>query len=486
MIDRINELIATYDPRVVSQKIKSQHKDVYQWILANTPSDKDYKSFKERVYCALNQGEDIRCEYDKEKKFVSLSKGYGFCGSLKSCECHKSHLQTYQKDRDTDAMAKNREATWMKKYGVKNPMLVKSIAADVHKKRVKTSNSKVMLSHGYNSVVNRVQDVVTPNFTETEYNGCGYRNRYGWTCTKCNHIFEDHIDSGKYPRCEKCYPKTVSKGEKQIAEFIKSLGIDIQENVHHYDINRELDIFIPSHNLGIEFNGVYWHSDIHKSKNYHLEKSKKFSEKNIRVIHIWSDEWESKREIVENRLRSILKAQSEIRYARKCTLKEIEHNQYKEFCNRTHLRGWAPAAHKYGLFYSGELVAVMSFSASRYTKTGYELVRYCSLGNVVGGAGKLFSYFIKHQNPDLIITYADRSWNTGNLYLKLGFSATGCTNPGYWYVNRNVRYHRSSFQKNKLVREGYDSTLTEQEIMKSRGFTVVYDCGHFKYIWKKP
>ena len=37
-------------------------------------------------------------------------------------------------------------------------------------------------------------------------------------------------------------------------------------------IAKELDIFIPEHNLAIEINGIYRHSDKFKDEKYHINK----------------------------------------------------------------------------------------------------------------------------------------------------------------------------------------------------------------------
>lgn len=55
--------------------------------------------------------------------------------------------------------------------------------------------------------------------------------------------------------------------------------------------NQELDIYIPSINLAIEYNGNYWHSFEHNNDiSYHLHKSLKCREKGIRLIHIYEFE----------------------------------------------------------------------------------------------------------------------------------------------------------------------------------------------------
>jgi hypothetical protein len=149
------------------------------------------------------------------------------------------------------------------------------------------------------------------------------------------------------------------------------------------------------------------------------------------------------------------------------------------------LQGYASASFKFGLFHNAILVAVMSFSKSRYTSDEFELIRYCSIGTIVGGAGKLFSFFIKTHNPSKIISYANRCWSDGGLYKTLGFVNTTKDdyNTGYWYIRKYIRYHRSTFTKKRLVNAGYDASLTEGEIMKEAGYLKIYDCGNYRFEW---
>ena len=63
----------------------------------------------------------------------------------------------------------------------------------------------------------------------------------------------------------------------------------------------ELDIYIQNNNLAIEFDGLFWHSsESGKSSSYHLEKYTKCKEKNIKLIHIFEDEWDFKSDIVKS------------------------------------------------------------------------------------------------------------------------------------------------------------------------------------------
>lgn len=62
---------------------------------------------------------------------------------------------------------------------------------------------------------------------------------------------------------------------------------------------------------------------------------------------------------------------------------------------------------------------------------------------VIGGASKLFSYFIKNYSPSSIISYCNLSKMSGNVYEKLGFNLKEISNPNYVWVKGNsilIRY----------------------------------------------
>ena len=71
----------------------------------------------------------------------------------------------------------------------------------------------------------------------------------------------------------------------------------------------------------------------------------------------------------------------------------------------------------WGLYYNNELVSMMTFGNPRYTKkVQYELIRYCSSRTIVGGANKLFNYFIQNYQPQSIVSYCDTSKFEGAVY----------------------------------------------------------------------
>jgi hypothetical protein len=151
------------------------------------------------------------------------------------------------------------------------------------------------------------------------------------------------VDDGKIPRCLKCYPyetgKQISKAETEILEWLTVLNInDVIINDRTILKGKELDIYIPSHSLAIEFNGLYWHSELNgKDKNYHLNKTIKCKEQDIQLIHIFEDEWLDKQDIIKNIIKIKLRLIEEKVYGRKCVIKELESNKYVKSCTNKNI-----------------------------------------------------------------------------------------------------------------------------------------------------
>lgn len=218
-------------------------------------------------------------------------------------------------------------------------------------------------------------------------------------------------------------------------------------------------------------------------------KTAKCFDLGIKVLHIFEDEWEFKKDIVKDIiLRKLTKTKTI--YARKCTINEIPNNIYREFINVNHIQGYAPSFIKFGLYHNNELVSVMSFSKQRLclglkaSPNEYELLRYASkLGTtVVGGFTKLLKHFIKKYSPKKIISYCDNRLFDGKVYEKSGFKLYNISKPNYFYVIGKHRKNRFNFRKNILISQGFDKNKTEHEIMLERGIYRIYDCGCKCYV----
>lgn len=296
--------------------------------------------------------------------------------------------------------------------------------------------------------------------------------------------------------CPVCRPNYDFSGpEKILKDFFDSYGI-------HYIINDrktiaplELDFYFPDNKFAIEFNGIFFHSEESgKDKNYHKNKSELCDARGIQLIHIWENDWINNRELILDMLRIKFGIFSKKIMARKCTVSAVSPDDYRKFISQYHLQGYVPASYRYGLYYNGELVSVMSFGKLRkvlgsVNKTGiYELYRYCVKSGYIisGGASKLFKYAVNDM-PGVkgIMTYAKRDWSTGNLYKKLGFNFIGYTEPNYiWVDSHGNCVSRYASRKDKIVKTPAEKLMTETAIMESRGYYKCYDSGNLKFVWE--
>ena len=361
--------------------------------------------------------------------------------------------------------------------------------------RRKKSNKAVQTA--YESIVsgNRLNGEVTPLFSEQTYMGSDYQYSYPFQCNKCGNKFSDHLYSGHIPRCLNCYPhhKFESVGQCEMVQFIINLGIVPSIDNRQILNGKEIDIYIDDRQFGIEFNGVYWHSEIsgNKDKKYHVGKTEECLKRGVKLLHVLDQEWKEKRPIIESILRSQFNVGITTIFARKCVIKSVNNTECQSFLSENHIQGNDKSSIRLGLYHENDLVSVMTFCRSRYDKSvEYEMSRFCTKLNyrVLGGASKLFSHFIKTLDPKSIVSYSDRRFFSGKTYTMLGMKKVKDTPPSYFYTkNGSIVGTRLTFQKHKLskILSTFDNTKSEWENMKANGFDRIWDCGHAKYIWEK-
>jgi hypothetical protein len=314
---------------------------------------------------------------------------------------------------------------------------------------------------------------------------------YSTSVFKCvsGHDFEIKTDNyhtrnkAGVPLCTICNPigNSSSIKEKELCDYVSSVYSG--EVIQSYRDGLEIDIYLPELKIGFEFNGLYWHSEEYKNKNYHLNKTNHFKERGIRIIHIWEDDWILKRDIIESQISNLVGLVKNRVYARKCEVVILDN--CSDFLNVNHVQGKDRSVVKMGLLYNSELVSVMTFNKLEGRKKlpngEWNLSRFCNLLNhsVVGGSSKLLSHFIKYNEVSRVVSYADADWSVGNLYLILGFLNILESKPDYKYVVCGVRRHKQNYKKKNLGIQG--QSITEKQHMASLGYYRIWDCGKIKF-----
>jgi hypothetical protein len=163
----------------------------------------------------------------------------------------------------------------------------------------------------------------------------------------------------------------------------------------------------------------------------------------------------------------------------------------RSFLNNSHIQGYVSSSLKIGLFFENELVSLMTFDhfegRKKMNEDEWNLSRFCNkIGvNVIGGASKLLSYFKKIKEPVRIISFADKSWSTGELYYKLDFYLKSTSYPNYSYFIDKQRVNKQRYKKSKLIKMGFDEKKSESKIMEDDfGSYKIFDCGQLKFEWK--
>lgn len=302
--------------------------------------------------------------------------------------------------------------------------------------------------------------------------------------------------------CRKCASGR-SGPEKDLSAFLTDLGVSHELRDRTVLRPKELDLVIPGNNLAIEYCGLYWHRSENPSDSqlsdagikparYHLDKLDACEKAGYRLLTIFEDEWLERRAVVENLLkRTLLPDRLVTVGARKCEVKELSAETARQFYDAHHLAGFVGAKQHLGLEFSGELLAVGSFTAKRVIFGGegasgeFELVRFAQKSGMLvhGALNKLVTAFSSaNQEARTLISYVDRRWFTGASYFRAGFGLDKVTPPGYWYVLGQTRSSRFAFARHNLEKKlrNYDPALSEKENMLANGYSIIYDCGTLK------
>ena len=329
-------------------------------------------------------------------------------------------------------------------------------------------------------------------FTKTRNEETKKNIEYSFECNKCGNIFKHNIHATN-PRCHRCYPPNTSIQEKEIVNFIQGIyKEEVDENNRSAISPYEIDILLKD--IAIEYNGAYWHSEEggNKDRNYHINKYNRIKDVGFTPIFIFEDEWLYKQDIVKSIIKNKLGVIDNKIYARKCFIQEVSNKEVKDFYENNHIQGHIPSSVNLALFHNSDIVSALSFSKPRFSKGyDYEITRFANLLNtsVIGGFSRLFKYFINNFNFKKIITYSDKRFFTGDIYLNNGFLQLDDTQPNYFYFHKRslVRQSRVKFQKHKLknLLEGFDNDLTEHENMYNNNYLKIWDCGNYKFEFTK-
>lgn len=296
-----------------------------------------------------------------------------------------------------------------------------------------------------------------------------------------------YSNNGQVRPCKYC--TSTSSGEQEVCDFVeKEYAGSIIRNDRSVLNGQELDIYLPKKNIAVEYNGLYYHDDLHGEKDrwYHHNKWKRCQEQGIQLITIWEDDWLNRRSVVESMLLHKLGMNTKKVYARKTTHCEIDAQKARNFMDKYHIQGFTPGSLYYGL--EDENGVLCALSIWRKNKSTLYLDRYATSMNVVGGMGKLLArgrYYAEQNGFTEIVTFASHEVSDGGLYEKLGFEAEKQIKPDYCYVYKKRRVHKFNFRKKRFNNDPdllFDPSMSETQLAQLNKIPRIYDCGKTRYI----
>ena len=469
----------------IGDKISEWCKNNTDKVLARTEKIKQY--YKDNPDAVTNIANKCKQWYSDNPDIV--------------CEMVEKRLQTFQNNPDIQDTINKKRVQWYKD----NPDRVKLIG-----EKISSTFKQKRINNNFSLLINKVH----PDYIQPLLNGdinslseilikcpiCGEYDKHSF-----HNIFRinsNDIKPNSHNLCHKCYANiSQSSPELEIKDIINTMynGKCI-ENSRSIIPPLELDLYYPEKNVAIEFNGNYWHDENHKPKDYHFNKFKLCKDKNIRLVSIYESDWFNKRDNIINLLKNIF-IESQIIYARNCTISKLDHKTKSVFINKYHF--YCDSNQRtisYGLYYNDELMSVMSFGKLRgqhklhNNKDHYELVRFVTKDNVriIGGASKLFKKFISEYHPVYIICYSDNDFFTGETYNKLGFKLKSLGKSiDYQWVKGTKALSRYECMTNKLL-EKYDKYRNiniigsvEDYVMHDLGYNKLYRCGNSIWEYKQ-
>jgi len=428
----------------------------------------------------------------KEKAKQTMLLNYGVANAMQSEEVQKKIKQTMierygvENPQQNEGIKNRTHQTNLKKYGVMYPFQ----NVDVRNKHRQTMMDRYGVPTAGESQKFSFDEILEicknkqyePLFSSGDYSG--QKDILNFRCAKHNVIFSSCMCNVRqdFHQCPNCASCGFSIAEKEVVDYIKSLGVEnIVTNSRQIIPPQELDIYIPDKQLAIEYHGLYWHSELNKDKNYHLNKFLACQEKGIKLIQIFEDDWRDKKEICKSMLRLCLGLVDLKTDARKLELREdIDKAALNTFLEANHLQGNSRYIKSFGLYLGEELIECITLRKP-FTKKGncLEIARLCTKCGIIvrGGFSRLLkasTTYCKDANYDRLITYSDCLYSSGNVYKNNGFEFVKHSKGNYYYTNFESRFNRFKFRATK--------ELSEHLVAEQNGVYKIYGAGN--YLWE--
>ena len=291
-IERLKKLLSEHRTQYGKLLRNPENKDLLDFINSYESEKLKNNSMQTKIHWLFNDIHDYpkchnpNCPHGGLVKgdVRGIFKGYGtdYPTCCSSCAKH------------TPQYLKNFGDSMERKYGCRHPMHCQEI-----KDRVRETTERIWggIGWAYSEIREKYEDKCMELY--------GVKNG-GGSEQALKKIIETKMKRYNHPYFvfPSCKQGMVSKGEKEVLEYVKSIyhGTIIEndrtqmepDSENGWVDNHELDIWLPDVKVAIEYNGTYWHSlptrqESDKFKQIQCES------KGIRLITIHEEDWSNNR-----------------------------------------------------------------------------------------------------------------------------------------------------------------------------------------------
>ena len=312
-------------------------------------------------------------------------------------------------------------------------------------------------------------------------------NRVLLECEKHGAVLGNRASLFSNVGCVSCSFGASKEADEMYLELLR-FKLNLQKEYVIPGTKFRLDFYFPEKQVAVEYHGLYWHTEEKVGRSYHKLKHDLAEKAGIRVIHIFSDEWKTRKKAVLSLIQNSLGVAKESVQARKLTVKSVVEPEASDFFENHHIQGKTTSSKYVGLYSEDTLLACLAYSnrkLSAANETVCEVTRYASATRVVGGFGKLLKFVTRQELQfSKFVAFSDIRVFTGKLYQTLGFAKTKQLSPDYTYVVNGKRVHKSHFTVAKfqeLAHLKFSEGLTEAQLAELNKLSRVYDCGRVRW-----
>lgn len=397
--------------------------------------------------------EYVQCTEESRKKLSELKKSYS--------------------DEKNKEINDKRAKTCQEVYGVEFVSKLDTIKEKISKTKIQKTIDKyehVIDVDGYSKFICECTDCTCSKCKEKQFTI--YRNIYFQR--KNNN---EEICIIKNPLKQSSH----SKEEKEFGNYISEIynGIIILNDRNILN-GMEIDVYLPELKIGYEFNGVYFHSEYYKSKEYHQEKSLLAKSLGIKLIQIWEDDWYYKTDIIKKMIKYELNLCDKIN-SNDCNVQLISKLDTNNFFNNNSIKEYISSDINLGLYYNNELLEVLTFN---YTNNDEIIIsQYCKNYDIkiINGFDKILKEFIKKYKPHNIKFYSSLDISINQLLLNNQFKSIGVTSVNYMWANSSTKnlklYNYPKHRFNFTQKDMEEMNCFCEEDMYKNGYYKCYDSG---------